>query len=177
MYLDPYLHGECYAMAVALHEGLGWPLVGIWRNSVVDHAGVRRPDGAIHDIRGAVTESEFTQPFKRIQSYVVCDIVLEDLASKCGKTDVAWRLSIDRARRVAEALWPELPWQDSLASRLVAFADELEALSRKHRFWLRGPVPAMSPVVADSQNDEGGYLLEPMADGATHMISRYFAKG
>lgn len=36
--LSTYLDGECYAFATALHEGLGWPIIGLMHNGEIRHA-------------------------------------------------------------------------------------------------------------------------------------------
>ncbi|WP_436493407.1 hypothetical protein [Actinokineospora sp. HUAS TT18] len=52
--------GHCNALALALHERTGWPIVGLvgQRHGEANHYLVRRPDGLLVDVRGARTEAE-----------------------------------------------------------------------------------------------------------------------
>lgn len=49
-----FTHGQCHALALALNERTGWPLVGIAAGGPhhPSHCAVRRPDGEIIDITG-----------------------------------------------------------------------------------------------------------------------------
>lgn len=69
-----FLHGACAALALALHEATGWPLVAITDAHNVHsgrvgggsclHYGVRRPiDGAFIDVLGAHTDAEITDQY------------------------------------------------------------------------------------------------------------------
>jgi hypothetical protein len=173
LFKGPYLEGECYAFAIALHQGLGWPMLGLMNKEVVRHVAVRSPDGKLFDARGFVLEEQFGRPFSFAPPYDLSEVTLEDLVRK-GESNETRAHSVRSARRVAELLWPELPWKDSLALRAYAFANELEALSRKHKFWIRAPVPADPPVLAVGEDDEGGYELCPTMDGFAFTINRYF---
>jgi hypothetical protein len=163
-FLSHYLEGECYAFAIALHQGLGWPVCGIIVDTTIRHAGVRAPDGRIHDIRGLLTEAEFATHF------TLREVSMEELYATRPIDDH----SIAHARRLAETLWPELPWISSYVMRVQAFADELEALSRAHGLWIRGDVPASPPLLYTSSGEEGGYRVRPIVDGSSYTITRYF---
>ena len=169
-----FLDGECYAFAIALNEGLGWPMVGLMSGKEIRHAAVRRPDGKLHDARGPVSEQQFGHPFCFAPPYDLRTVTAEDLI-RAGEPNGPRKFSIDMARRTAEALWPELPWENSLASKVSAFAEELEALSRKHGLWIRSSVPTAASMIAIGLDDEGGYELRPTVDGVTFTIDRYFA--
>jgi hypothetical protein len=80
---------------------------------------------------------------------------------------------IKRAWQLAEVMWPDLPWIDTTTAKVVAFADELEELCRKHGLWIYGGVPADPPRLYLGGGDEGGYELFPTIDGSTHTINRY----
>jgi hypothetical protein len=125
--------------------------------------GVRVPDGGSHGRRR--DQARLRPPFE------IRDVEEYELFDTRPISD----RSICIARTLAEFVWPELPWPESLAARVKAFADDLEKLSRRHRIWIRGPVPTQRPVLADGDGDEGGYRVVPTADGTTHTIDRYFA--
>ena len=58
---DMFANGYCHVLAKALHERTGWPMVVVsdGPDGVVGwvHAGVRRPDGKILDVRGETDET------------------------------------------------------------------------------------------------------------------------
>lgn len=164
-----FLEGECYAFAIALHRGLGWPMVGLMKDDVIWHAGVRAPDGRIHDVRGLLSEEDFGRYFSLPPS-CIREIAIEELYATRPIHD----RTIVFAGRLAEALWPNLPWLDSQTRKVKAFADELEALSRKHGLWIRGSVPADPPRIYIDCGEEGGYEVRPTVDGLAHTIDRYF---
>jgi hypothetical protein len=54
-----FLHGQCHALALAVHEVTGWPIVGAEDESLdICHFLVRVPDGRLLDITGARTLAE-----------------------------------------------------------------------------------------------------------------------
>lgn len=167
----PYLEGECYAFAIALNQGLGWPLVGLMKGDEIRHAGVRAPDGRIYDARGPLSEEAFGDYFMP-SPHIIREITETDLRTTRPIAD----FSVQQARQFAEVAWPELPWHESLASRIEAFADDLEALSRKHGFWIGGPVPASLPLILPGEGDEGGYELRLTVDGMRYTINRYLRR-
>ena len=167
IYEGMFLHGECYAFAIALSRGTGWPMVGFMQGDVVWHAGVRRPDGMLHDVRGAVCAEEFGRPFDTPSPLLIP--VSEDMLRAIKPIG---EMIIATASRIAQALWPDLPWKtDTLVVRVQAFAAALEKLCREHGFWIRGATPGSSPMIAVSGDDEGGYVLEP--NGFMYTIDRY----
>lgn len=170
---SPYLDGECYAFATALHEGLGWQLVGLINGDEIRHAAVRSPEGVLYDVRGAVSEEEFGRPFSYTPPYQLREVDVKELY-RSGESDEVRRLSVATARKLAETVWPELPWKDSAAKRSIAFCDELEALCRKHNLWIRAPYPGAKPILTTGGDDEGGYEICPTFDGAAFTIDRYF---
>lgn len=171
-YTGGFLHGGCYVFALALHQGLGWPMVGLIRNERghdrIRHAAVRNPDGRLFDIRGYITEEEIGTPFSYEPPYDLREITIADLEANAHTQSY----SIKRARNIAEILWPELPWREKRISKVTAFADELEALCRKHKFWIRAPVPAQAPILTQEEGDESGYVLRPTFDGLSYTINR-----
>ena len=174
MSVSVYLDGECYAFAIALHEGLGWPIIGLMNGSEIRHAAVRSPDGRLHDVRGVVSEKEFGKPFGLSSLCRLREVTVKDLR-RLGESEEVRRRSVAMARKMAEAMWPELPWKDSVVQRTRVFCDELEALCRKYRLWIRSPYPAAKPMLAVGQGDEGGYEICPTVDGLTFTVDRYFS--
>lgn len=171
--LSVFLDGECYALAIALNRGLAWPMIGLMNGDEIRHVAVLSPDGRLHDARGYIFEKEFGQPFDLPGQQIIKVVTEKDLIID-GEPDMVRENTILMARKIAESLWPELPWKDTFASRVSAFADELENLSRKHKLWIRSPVPASLPVIAVGDDDEAGYDLRPTHDGMTFTIERYF---
>lgn len=169
-----YLDGECYAFATALHEGLGWPMVGVMQDGIIRHVAVRDPKGVLHDVRGSVSDREFGEPFNITPPYNLKRVDAADLVRTGEPAEVRAR-SVAMARRWAEKLWPELPWIDSEAMRTTAFCDELEKLCRKHGLWIRAPYPAGRPVLAIGEGDEKGFTIYPMDDGFGFTIERRLA--
>ena len=172
MCLNMFLDGECYAFAIALHQGLGWPIIGLMEGNVIRHALIKQRD-ALRDARGTMVKEEalLGAPFGHKPPY---DLQLITVADLTERRPVA-EMSIKLARRLAESIWPELPWKDSAESRATAFIDELEALSRKHGIWIRSPYATTRPLLAPSDNkDEGGYVLTFTNDGVAFTFDRYF---
>jgi len=174
IYEGLYLRGSCYAFAIALNEGLGWPIVGLFVKRIemelIDHAGVRAPDGKIFDVRGFISEEEFGNLYTG-PPYDLREITREhlDATSAAGVGEY----SLKRARQIAEILYPELPWRETRASLVTAFADELEALCRKHNKWIRSPLAVHAPQLQEGDGSEGGYELLPTLDGLGYTINCY----
>ncbi|HBI50598.1 MAG TPA: hypothetical protein DDY21_01980 [Candidatus Moranbacteria bacterium] len=167
------LDGECYAFAIAMHRCLSWPMIGLMQGELIRHAGVVDPDGNIWDCRGKVGEKEFGEPFLDIKfPYETRPITEEQLKV------VAPLLSnrepfIESLSKKAQMVWPELPWKsDTLVVRVRAFAEELEALSRKHSLWIYGNLPTALPAIAEGDGEEKGYALKAVMGG--YMINRSF---
>jgi hypothetical protein len=171
-----FLHGLSYEFAIALHQGLGWPMVGLMENCVVSHAAVRM-DGLVRDARGIfdfdVPEERkaFGKPFSYELPYILSPITIEDLrAFRPMKSTF-----IHRARIIAEVLWPQLPWEDSYISKVRAFGEALEDVSRRHGIWLRAPFPIAAPLLSLQVGDEGGYEFNLTEDGSALSMNRYLA--
>lgn len=153
-----FLTGGASAFAVAMHRGLGWRLVGLRHRGVICHALVEHPHGGYFDARGPVAEAEIGQPFTMPPPFCLVIIEAEVLAAK--------EEHIASARRHAEAAWPDLPWQDSLAERAARFTEALETLCRQHGFWIRAAFPGARPILGESNGDEAGFSLEPTGSGS-----------
>jgi hypothetical protein len=163
-----FLEGECYAFAIALNRGLGWPMVGLMKENVIWHAGVRVPDGRIRDARGILTEYKFGIHFMP-QPFNIREITTDELYA----TRPVEESFIKDARQFAEVLWPDLPWVESHTTKLKEFADELEALSRKHGLWICGGVPGNPPRLFTEKGGEGGYVVGLTMDGQARTVDRY----
>lgn len=52
---DIFRDGQCHALALALHEHKGWPIVGLWSSDtgIDEHYVAQAPDGRLVDITGA----------------------------------------------------------------------------------------------------------------------------
>lgn len=158
-----FLKGECYAFAIALHQGLGWPIVGlIDSDNAVRHALVRKPRSRLlYDARGPVTSRRVGAIFKLTSPYKLLPIEEQGLRDirPIGEESIA------RARQMAEVLWPVLPWKNSLQARAQVFATELEILSRKHGLWIRATNPTQAPILTPEWGGEAGYILRVRDDG------------
>lgn len=164
-----FADGQCYAFALAMHEGTGWPLVGLMEGEVIRHAGVRAQDGLIYDVRGAYSKIDFSCDYL-FPPHIIRDLTEADLRGAKPIDD----MSIRRARRLAEALYPTLPWRDSLEERMLAFASALETLSREHDVWIRGTYPTGRPHLSFGDGEETGYELHRTADGHGFIFDRSY---
>ena len=172
-----YLDGNCYPFAIALHRALGWPIIGLMHGDIIRHALVQNPEDEIyHDVRGPVAKEEIGDPFDDIfPPYELRPLKEEDLR-QVQRTPAESQLTEVfslRTIRVAEILFPDLPWKDPFQERVYRFAKELETLSRKHGLWIRGTVPTALPLLTEmSENELTGYLLERTGvDGCTFTIN------
>lgn len=171
LYLATYLDGACYPLAIALHQGLGWDILGLMVGNIIRHACVINPEGKLFDARGFVEEKDFGEPFGYSLPYPLKKISVDDLLKTDGlETGAAFKVA--SARRMAEILYPKLPWKESFAKRAEAFADDLETLSQKHGLWVIGRIPGQAPLLAPHVGDEKGYALSPTADGNMFSINR-----
>jgi len=165
-----FTDGECYAFALALHRGLGFPLVGLMSGKVIRHAGVRTPGGALMDIRGEVSPEEFGDPCEVPLPYEIKEITEEDLKAQRPVQERA----IENAMLLIEKIWPGLPgWRGSdFRRRAQAFMEGLEELSRKHGVFIRAPFPTTRPVLCDVFGDEQGYAVWPTLNNHEFFFDR-----
>lgn len=165
-----FLEGECYAFAIALHRGLGWPIFGLMVNGKIRHAFLdpTNTDGVFFDARGYISEEKLGIPFGIEQSYELSRVEEKDL--------YATRPIIDsfvyKARQFAEVIWTDLPWKGGVeADKILQFAKDLEELSQKHNIWIRSAFPGTPSLLARGCGDEN-YSLKLMSDGFTYSIDR-----
>ena len=163
------LEGECYALAIVLSRELGWPIYGLMQGEEIYHAIVLSPDGAFWDARGIVSKENLGKPFGISPPYDLRLVTEEDLLA----VKPAGQMTLDFVLRLAQALWPKLPWKSqSDKDKLLSFASELEALSRKYNYWIYGCTPTALPRIAQGQRDETGYLVSTTIDGMSFTINR-----
>lgn len=167
-FLTSYLDGACYYFAVAVHEGTGWPLVGITlRDGALRHVAVQPPgDTRLFDARGFVAREEFGEPFGfgRGITYELRAVSLQELRHKSEPAD-SHQHRVEKARELAEALWPELPWKESRQARIIAFLDAIEAVCREHQMWIRAPYATTWPHIRRADGAEAGYNVRRTEDG------------
>jgi hypothetical protein len=165
------IHGNCYPVAIALHRGLRWPLIGLANNRDIIHAGVRSPDGFLWDGRGGITEEEFKKPFSMLSSFTIQNICEKDLFDRSSAANEYW---VELMLKRAQLAWPDLPWvTQTPQDRVLAFATELEELSLKYGLWICGAAPTSLPVIFENKKDEvGGYEVKLTAEGNAFTINR-----
>jgi hypothetical protein len=167
--LEASIKGHCYFLAIALHRNLGWPIVGLTDNLRIIHAGVISPEGKIWDGRGEVSKEDFVRPFLFDDSFEVREVT-EEMLLATGTVD---DFGVEFILKKAQTVWPELPWKHGrYEDRIIAFADELEALSRKHGLWVAGAFPATLPIIFEGDGDEVGYEVQQTPDGNAYTINR-----
>jgi hypothetical protein len=165
-----YLQPNCYAFAIALSRGTGWPMHGILAHDTIWHAGVRDENGRFRDARGIVPEAEIGQALDIDPPYVTRVVAEEDLFRIKPIPD---RLVV-RASIMAEALWPELPWKkEAFRSRAIAFTEELAELCRKHKVWIRPPTDHLM-YIEEPYGDEG-FRIQPTMLGQ-YAVNRYIGE-
>lgn len=166
-----YLDGQCYELAVALHRGLDWPIVGILEDTVVRHALVRMPSGHLWDARGEVTGARIGEPFGLREPLFQ---TFPNEPRFLNAVRPVHELAIERARRLAENLWPdELPWINSRKKRALRFATAFEELCREYGCYVRAPYPGGRPLLVEHDSgDTVSYALQITDDGMTYAIDR-----
>ena len=167
LWAPQYLHGFCYLFAEALHQGLGWPMLGIeGPGGTIPHAAVQCPDGRLFDARGYVTHEEFGRPFgfnlpdglsagkiMRLRQVTGTELAaFDEIPAEARERGIA------QARVMAEMVWPDLPWLASIFAPASDFAAELEALCRKHGVWVCGQNLWLAPEAEGNCT----YELTPM---------------
>ena len=163
-----YLDGQCYELAIALHRGLGWPIVAVMKGAQIWHAVVRSPDGSFWDARGKVELAELGRPFA-LDNPELKDVEESDLLAVRTVDEHA----IKWANRRAQSLWPELQWADSFQLRALCFAEALEKVCRHHGIWIRSPIEGIrSLLAAHEPDDDPHYELCLTDDGLTYTIER-----
>lgn len=59
-----FTHGACGALAVAIHDTTGWPIIAVGKCDGLDmHYAVRRPDGLLVDIEGAHSDDDMRDAY------------------------------------------------------------------------------------------------------------------
>jgi hypothetical protein len=143
-------------------------MTGLLGHGTVVHAGVRSPKGRFYDVRGCVREVDIGEPFGIPE--VRCTfkpVTEEDLQI----IQPIHEHAIAMARKLAEALFPELPWESTQETKILRFLEELEDVSRRHGLWVRSPYPAARPVLEPTGEGEH-YVAQRTADGFGFIFER-----
>ncbi len=168
-----FVQGECFAFAIAVHEGTGLPLVGIECGGKIVHAGVRIADGRFFDGRGYVPEDKVAGwQFREIgPGYTIVPVTKERLYEiREGKI---FPNTIVTASQLAQVGYPELPWNEAcFVNRVKAFAHELEKLSRKHGFYITPFNEKAPPVIWPCEDDVWEYSVSPGLSGGQYFLRR-----
>lgn len=168
-----FLDGECYEFAIALHEGLGWPMYGLIQHTcdsgaVVRHVIVQSPERMYYDARGVVIAEHMGELFGLTPPYPLMPVTREDLE----RVRPINTHSIEFARTRAEILWPTLPWKGTRAERVAHFLSALEALCYGYGLWIRAPYATQLPIIEERVGDEAGYVLCPTSLGKGFVFDR-----
>ncbi|MCG8920294.1 hypothetical protein L6E12_31445 [Actinokineospora sp. PR83] len=106
---DVFDYGYCGALALALHERTGWPIVGLrGRDGYASHYLVRRPDGRLVDGHGARTEVAVMEQWDEGSGYfAIADYAPAYLRAEVREGDMedpadVWPLAQAVAARLAE---------------------------------------------------------------------------
>lgn len=164
-----FLTGHCYALAIALSRGTGWPIYGIIKDGLVWHAGVRDENERFWDARGRVDDGKIGEPFGLGDGLMMRQVTEEELQVTKFMNEIV----IHRASVLAQMIWPNLPWnREAYRTRVLSFIRELDEISRKHQVWIRSEVPNRAMVV-DQMDGREGFQVEPSATGQ-YFLKRYF---
>lgn len=166
-----FLHGQCYAFALAVHAGTGWDLCGLMNGDIIQHVGVRDLKGRFFDARGFVEESDIVVPFSR-EFDTTCKfkkVAPEDLhAAKEMPKEV-----LSQARRWAELLFPELPWPDTERQYIADFLLELENLCKARGFYICSKIPDVPISIYRMDGDEKGFEMQMCIAGGAFFNRTY----
>ena len=162
-YLSNYLHGGCFIFALAMHRSFGLPLVCIDDGKRIIHAAVQVDENTYRDARGDTATHEFVVVFNAHHDKIrpTSEAELKAISFEANKEELSDKL-VENCIRKAESVWPEWPWRNSNLEKLRNFTNELEALCRKHGFWIQEAYPTTAPIVYPEFGGEEGYLLEQL---------------
>ncbi len=170
-----YLDGHCYEFAIALHRGLGWPMIGLMQSSgkskVIRHVVLKGPLGHF-DCRGYLNKKDAKKHSLLPSSYTLLPVT-EDMLRAVRPIN---ERDIDVARNKAETLWTSLPWRQRRIDKFVAFLTELEALCLKHGVWIRSGGSIGRPIVEDIVGDETGFNVRASGIGNGFSFDRTLRK-
>jgi hypothetical protein len=166
-----YLNGQCYELAIALHRGLDWELIGLvqdlYGQSVIRHAAVKHPQGGYFDGRGWLSDEEFILPLGQGGIISFTETELKHRTRSIPENAVAM------AGKLAMSRWPELPWlPDTYFKKVVSFLDDLDQLCRRHGFWLCADTATSWPMIVAGDGNEIGYALATTGNGS-YTTNRY----
>lgn len=162
-----FLDGGCGYLALALHTGLGWPLIEARVDGKFIHYAVRTPKDKFWDARGEVDDKhQLVETFGVRGQITVIDTTEEKLRA-FAEFEYDDDHQVQSALGYAQVVWPELPWKsETPRCRVQAFAHQLEKLSREHGIWIR------EGMVYIGDESENGYSLQTTISGFTFGLSR-----
>ena len=173
---DVYLDNHCYSLALALREGLGWPLKGLkQKDGVIRHAFVQDPkDQHFWDARGRVSPEEIEYPFREDGPFELVDVSRQELTSSSKVTAE----SIMAARNRAEILWHDLSWEPGPTNDMIMFMTRLQQLSEEFGIWVSSFKPKSPPILYFDDGEDGPphYKVQPTSDGLYWTAERAFKK-
>lgn len=136
-YREAYTFGGCGVFALGMHAVTGWPMVSLdTEQDEWTHMGVRAPDGTLWDARGPHTSLEtFIRPFTTVMPEGGLREVPHEMFFAAFTNAMSW--STKTIERLIAEMFPDLPHAPtSDRSRNLAFANELEALSKSTEVWV-----------------------------------------
>lgn len=168
-YTGMYLHGHCFAFAIALNQSLGWQLVALYSKNTIIHVMVREPTGVLRDFRGIVKYDEIGKPYHMDPPYKLRKVSRGELE----KIEKQHAINLNRAQEIAEILWPDLPYRKRRNDKYLEFVKELEKLSKRTGVWISlPPSPQMISLSRDDGETETTYILRPNTCGVTFSLGQ-----
>lgn len=153
--------------ATALYDGLKWPILALMDGETVKHAGVRGPDGMFYDVRGPVSGRRLGKVFGCMPPYNLQGLSAGDLFQRTGLNYGKFEQDVHQARRIAEILWPEWPWDKfGPTERGKAFAAEYQALCRKYEALVYPEKGGNLLINFNTSIERGEIELKPLATDA-----------
>lgn len=173
-HFDVYRAPHCFTFAIAASRGLGAQLVCIEESGKIIHAGLRGTKKEFRDVRGELTREEFVYGFVSQREFIIRETTEDELrlVSQEATGKPLSELLITSARRHAESLWSEWEWKENHLTKVLAFAEELEALCRKYGLWVREAGPSTLPIICQSDGEELGFEIEQSPSTSSQYLFR-----
>lgn len=173
-FFDVYRAPHCFTFAIAASQGLGAPLVCIEESGQIIHAGLRGAKKEFRDIRGELTKEEFVRGFVSQREFIIRETSEDELrrVSQEANGEPLSELLITNARRHAESVWPKWEWKENHLAKVLAFAEELEALCRKYSLWVREAYPGAPSIIYRSDGEELGFEIEQLPNTSSQYLFR-----
>ena len=102
---DAFLLGGCGALAAAMHQAHGWPIVGLWADSDYPfHVAVQAPDGQVVDIDGPADPDDWVEAYGGPADCEFVPLDPEETRWVCGEVPDGWAVyGIPGAEQVAHS--------------------------------------------------------------------------